>query len=248
MTFASPHDLPGVPQVSMFGLSTPFEAGRVQPGQRIIVNDPVWGTLEVVAARANGAIRAWGACTIQPDWNGTTGVFDILAAEVANTANLGRPACIAMQALADGQWGFFCFAGITPVNCTASVASNAGLGIQAAGQLGAVSAGKQFLNARNVEPAASHTVAKTGCSARSGSTRLRVPRGVNGWAVGVFLSGTGLAAGTTLAGVEPDGFTAILSAATTAAVNGTVTAAFNDGTTFYNIATYNQPLYQGAIT
>jgi hypothetical protein len=214
----------------------------------MIVNDPVWGTLEVLVARANGAIRVWGACTIQPDWNGTTGVFDILASEVANTANLGRPGCIAMQPLSDGQWGFFCVAGITPVNCTASVASNTALGIQANGQLGANSAGKQFLNSRNIEPSASHTVAKTSCSARPGSTRLRVPRGLNGWAFGVFLSGTGLAAGTTLAGIEPDGFTAILSAATTAAVNGTVTAAFNDGTTFYNIATYNQPLYQGAIT
>jgi glycerol uptake facilitator-like aquaporin len=64
----------------------------------------------------------------------------------------------------------------------------------------------------------------------------------------LILSGTGIAAGTTITDIDPSGTQVTLSAVTTAAVNGTVTATYNNGTIFYNVAHINNPIAQGAIT
>jgi hypothetical protein len=116
----------------------------------------------------------------------------------------------------------------------------------AAGQLGANSAGKQIVNARVVAPATT-TVVKANSVANSGSNRLQVTNS-DGWFIGAYLSGTGIAAGTTITDISPDGTQVTLSAATTAAVNGSVTATYNNATIFYNVLHINRPFAQGAIT
>lgn len=215
-------------------------------GTIITAADPVWGGIEVIYARASAAIRQAGLCSLQATWDSTLRTWRLDATEVANTANLGRNLCVAMSAMTVGQFGWFAISGVVPVNSNASVAAGTTMGIAAAGQAGANSAGKQILNAVSSAPS-STTFAKANCTTQGVSTILQVPD-TDGWFPGVYLSGTGIAAGTTVTAIDPSSRFVTLSAATTAAVNGTVTATYNNGTVHYNVAEISRPFAQGAIT
>lgn len=241
MSFAS-MNLIGNQPIALFGLPDTVE--RHQPGYTLTAEDPYWGSTEVIYVRAAGTIRQGGLVVITPTV--VSGRWRWDASEVPNTANLGRPLYVAMTPMTVGQFGFVSNMGIIPVNCTASVAADTTFGIAAAGQGGANSAGKQVLNARVIAPATT-TVAKPNCVANAASNQLRI-NAADGWFIGAYLSGTGIAAGTTVLDINPDGTQVTLSANTTAAVNGTVTATYNNGTVFYNVAHVDRPLAQGAIT
>lgn len=238
--------LVGVPQMQFSGLvadSTP----RVQPGNFLTAVDNWWGAGEFIYARAAGNIRAFGLCVITPVFDSTLGSWRYDVTEAPNTANLGRALCVSTLALTAGQYAWFTLSGLTPVNCSAAVAADTTFGIAAAGQGGANSAGKQVLNAR-VVGASTTTVVKTGCTALNGTNVLNVPNS-DGWFVGAYLSGTGIAVGTTtVTSISPDGRVVGLSANTTAQVAGSITATYNNGTVFYNVVHLNRPLAQGAIT
>ena len=234
----------GHPQANMdFDISTveQFGQGAILAGQ-----DPYWGGREYIYCKYNGAVRQSGLCVITPAYDSSVGKYIFEATEVPNTANLGRTLAVAMSDGVDGEYGWFCIGGLVPVNCQASVAADTTFGIAAAGQGGANSAGKQILNAR-VAVAATATVAKANCFAQNASNQLRVSN-AGGWFRGVYLSGTGIAAGTTVTAISPDGCTVTLSANTTAQVTGTVTATYNNATVYYNVAHINRPFAQGAIT
>jgi hypothetical protein len=221
----------------------PDTTARQQPGTMISATGDYWGGRTVIYARAAGTIAAAGLCVLTPVTSGSEWRFNMT--EVPNTANLGRPLYVAMAPMTSGQFGWFVRQGIVPVACNASVAADATFGIAAAGQGGANSAGKQILNARVAAPATT-TVVKA-ATANSGSTQLTV-RDSSGWFPGVFLSGTGIAATTTVTSISPDGTQVTISLATTAAINGNVTATYNNGTIFYNVAHIDNPIAQGAIT
>lgn len=238
----SSQNIVGVQPIAFFGL--PDTTERNQPGLTVQAQDPYWGPIEAIYVRANGSIRQGGLVVLTPSL--VSGRWRYDATEVPNTANLGRPVYVAMTVMTSGQFGWVANMGIVPVNCNASVAADTTFGIAAAGQGGANSAGKQVLNARVIAPATT-TVAKTNCVANSGSNQLFVQNS-DGWFCGVYLSGTGIAAGTTVSDISPDGRTVTLSANTTAAVNGTVTATYNNATVYYNVAHVDRPLAQGAIT
>ena len=232
----------GFPQVALFGLPDTVE--RTMPGLACLFEDPYWGGAEMLYVRANGAIRQGGLVVVTPSFVTNRWRWD--ATEAPNTANLGRSLYVATTPMASGQFGWVSRSGIIPVNCTASVAADTTFGIAAAGQGGANTAGKQILNARVIAPATT-TVAKAGCVANSGSNRMTIS-GSDGWFIGVFLSGTGIAALTVVTDIDPTGTIVTLSVNTTAAVNGTVTATYNNATIFYNVAHIDRPLAQGAIT
>ena len=232
----------GNQQIALFGL--PDTTERHQAGLTVIAEDPYWGPIEAVYVRANGTIRQGGLVVLTPTV--VSGRWQWNATEVPNTANLGRPLYVSMTPMTSGQFGWVSNMGVIPVNCTASVAADTTFGIAAAGQGGANSAGKQILNARVVAPATT-TVAKANCVANSGSTRLQVPS-ADGWFIGAYLSGTGIAATTTVSDIDPSGTIVTLSLATTALVSGTVTATYNNATVFYNVAHIDRPFAQGAIT
>jgi hypothetical protein len=232
----------GYQQISPFNL--PDTTARQQPGFIVQAVDNYWGAGEFIYAKANGAVRQFGLCVLTPVV--ASGAYSFNATEVPNTANLGRTLAVAMTVMDSGEFGWFCIGGVVPVNCSASVAADTTFGIAAAGQGGANAAGKQVLNARNMVAAAA-TVAKANSVANSGSTRLQVSNS-DGWFTGIYLSGTGIAAGTTVSEISPDGTQITLSLATTAAVNGTVTGTYNNATVFYNVAYINRPFAQGAIT
>lgn len=225
---------------------TPDTTQREVLGTIVTAVDPVWGGVEVIYARAANTIRQFGVCILRSVWDATAGGWRVDASEVANTANQGCNLAIAMASMTVGQYGWFVITGTVPINCTASVAANAALGIAAAGQGGANSAGKQILNAVCSAPA-STAIAKTNCTAASGSRALQVPNS-DGWFPGLYLSGTGIAAGTTVVAIDPSGRFVTLSADTTAVVNGTVTGTYNNGTVYYNVAQVSRPFAQGAIT
>ena len=232
----------GNQQIALFGL--PDTTRRHKSGLIIQAVDPYWGGAELIYCYAAGTIRQGGLVTFLPTVQSDHIRWE--AVEVGNTANLGSPLGVAMTSATVGQYIWVMVSGVIPVNCSASVAANTTFGIAAAGQGGANSAGKQILNAR-ILAAASTTVAKAGCVANSGSNRLQVPS-ADGWFIGAYLSGTGIAAATTVTDIDPSGTQVTLSANTTAAVNGTVTATYNNATIYYNVAFIDRPFAQGAIT
>ena len=232
----------GNQQIALFGL--PDTTRRHKSGLIIQAVDPYWGGAELIYCYAAGTIRQGGLVTFLPTVQSNRIRWE--AVEVGNTANLGSPLGVAMTSATVGQYIWVMVSGVIPVNCSASVAANTTFGIAAAGQGGANSAGKQILNAR-ILAAASTTVAKAGCVANSGSNRLQVPS-ADGWFIGAYLSGTGIAAATTVTDTDPSGTQVTLSANTTAAVNGTVTATYNNATIYYNVAFIDRPFAQGAIT
>jgi len=225
------------------GLSTVplFGQGAVVP-----MADPWWGAGEFMYGRADATIRSRGVCMVQPVFDAALGGYRYDVVEVTNTANLGRAVCVAMQAMVQGQYGWFQVGGLTPVDCTASVAAGTVVGIAAAGQAGANSAGKQLLGATS-RVAAAATVVKAGCQADAGSLTLSVPN-ADGWFPGVYLSGTGIAALTRVASISPDGRIVTLTVATSAPVTTAVTATYNNATIFYNVLHIARPIAQGAIT
>lgn len=222
----------------------PDTVARMQTGILVEAVSPYWGGGEFVYARANGTIRQFGLVVLTPAV--VSGAFRYEMTEAPNTANLGRSVFVAMTAMTTGQYGWFMKSGIVPVNCSASVAADTTFGIAAAGQGGANSAGKQILGGRVILAAAA-TVARS-ATANAGSYQLKVVGGVDGWFQGIYLSGTGIAAGATVTDISPDGKTVTMSAVTTAAVNGTVTGTYNNATVYYNVAYINNPIAQGAIT
>jgi hypothetical protein len=242
MPFSVLDPLVGVQQIAMFGL--PDTTARVQPGLIVTAVDNYWGAGEFMYVKANGTITAGAICALNPVI--TSGLCNMLATEVTNTAIMGRPIGVAMTPMTTGQFGWLCISGLVPVKSNATVAADTTFSIVAAGQAGVLTAGKQIVNGR-VAIAATQTVAKAGCTSNSSSTRLTVPS-ADGWFIGAYLSGTGIAALTVVSDIDPSGTQVTLSVATTAAVNGTVTATYNNATIFYNVAHLNRPFAQGAIT
>jgi hypothetical protein len=215
----------------------------------ITAEDKVWGPGEFIFARANGNIRPRGLCVLTPVWDATNLTYTWNATEVPNTANLGRMLGVLVSGLSAGlvagEYGYFCISGLTPVDCTASVAADTTFGIAAAGQGGANSAGKQILNAR-VVTAATQTVVKA-ATGDSGSNIINVSN-TDGWFVGGFLSGTGVGVASRIDYIDPMGKFVRVTVVNSAAISGNVTQTNNNATIFYNIAHLNRSFAQGAIT
>jgi hypothetical protein len=221
----------------------PDSTQRHKLGATVTVVDPYYGGQELVylAIPVSTALNVGHAVT----WDLNNNIVAL-----PNTANLGFPVAFCLNKVASDaanvQYGWFLIEGQVLAWSNASVAAAAAIGIVAAGQLGANSAGKQILNAR-VAAAATTTVAKTNTSTQSGSTLIRVTN-TDGWFVGIALSGTGIAASTVVTAIDPDNRTVTMNNAATATGSVTVTGTRNDGTNFWNLVVVDRPLAQGAIT
>ena len=234
--------------VASAAVAAAFAAGSLpQPGAPVEASDNVFGGGELVFARANGAIRQYGLCVLTPVWDSINKVYTQNMTEAPNTANLGRAVYVAQGtgAMAAGDYGWFLRSGVTPINGSASVAVDTTLGITAAGQVGANTAGKQLLGAR-VASAATLTVAKSGIGA-SGDNYIFV-NDTDGWFVGGYLSGTGVGAAAIISDIDPMGKWVKASVVNSAAIAGTVTQTANNATIFYNVVALDRPFAQGAIT
>lgn len=243
--FASLNPIAGLSQVGLGGL-TVDATPRMRTGSIIPMQDNWWGAGEFMYVKAGGAIRTFGLVQLNPTFNATLKTWDYVATEAASTAILGRTVGVAMKTMADGEYGWICVGGVVPVNSNAAVAADTTFSVAATGQGGAAAVGKQIVNARIVG-ASTITVAKANCTQTGLNKTLNVPDS-DGWFVGAYLSGTGIAAATIVASISPDGRTVTLNNDTTAVVAGTVTATYNNATIFYNVAHINRPFQQGAIT
>src|SRR6516162_8117557 len=150
---------PGYPPIESF-LPATVTTPAFDVGVPMMAADSVWGGAEFIFAKANGTIPLRPLCQLLPVWNSTNRNFDWNATVCPNTTLMGRPVGVCMaesgdavNALVVNQWGWFMLTGLTPVNGTATVAADTAIGITAAGQIGALTASKQIVNARCVTPA-----------------------------------------------------------------------------------------------
>lgn len=232
-------DVAGYPAISeVVSAPTNLKDLPIVPGFLAKVFDPVFGVGEMIFARANGSIRLFGVCVCTPVWDSTNQTYTMNMTEVPNTANLARSVYVyqGTTALTAGQYGWFMTTGITPVNGTASVAADTAVGITAAGQIGAVTAGKTILGARCAQ-AATATVVKAG-TGKSGDTWIDIPAGTQGMFAGGYMSGAGVGASAIVAQVDP--FAIKVTVANSANIAGNVTQTNNNATIFYNTVRMNR--------
>lgn len=219
----------------------PDTVQRQPLGQTLSVSDPFYGGQELVylAIPTSTALNVGHAVT----WDSTN-----TAVVLPNTANLGFPVAFSLNQVASNaalQYGWFIIEGQALCWSSASVAAAAAIGIVAAGQLGANSAGKEILGAR-VSAAATTTVVKANTRTQSGSTVI-FPTTTDGWFVGMAISGTGIAASSVITAIG-DLNRVTLNNAATATGSVSVTGTRNDGTNFWNLVAIDRPQAQGAIT
>lgn len=214
--------------------------------------DPYYGGGEFVFAFFSAITPEKALVALTPTFDSTNNRWRINATAVANTANLGQSLGVAvMPATAAGTYGWVQVHGITPVACNAAVAADTSFGIAAAGQGGAVAAGKQVLNARIVG-ASGTTIVKVSAGGVNGvgvtgDNRIQL-NNTDGLFVGGYVAGTGIAAGAKITAIDVAEQLITVSANHTATVTGNVTMTPNNGTIFYNTAFLNRPFAQGAIT
>lgn len=221
----------------------PDTTQRLPLGAVLNVIDPYWGGMELMyVSFATSTAYTVGEPVV---WDNTWS-----ATGVPNTANLGQPVGFVLNAVASNasaQYGWIVISGRFVGLSGASVAANAAIGITAAGALGANSAGKQILNAK-VQAAATTTVAKANANTQNGSKIIKVSN-TDGWFVGLPVSGTGIAASSTITAIDPDNRTVTLNNAATATGSVTVTGTYNDGSSnYWNVLYFDRPFAQGAIT
>ncbi len=217
--------------------------------------DPVWGPGEFIFAKANGTIPLHAVCQLLPVWNATNRNFDWNATVAANTANLGSMLAIAVSeqtsvnALTTGQFGYFMISGIAPVASGASLAIGAAIGITAAGQAGAFSAGKNILPARVITAATQTVVVASRADSAGVSGGFSVPvANVDGIICGGVLTGTGMGASTIVSAIDRINNLLTVSVANTAAPSGNITCTYTAGAIFYNTVHMMRPFSQGQIT
>jgi len=213
--------------------------------------DPYWGGGEAIYLQMPTSTALQVGTVLAYD---TAASF--VASAVANTANLGKSVAILLNYVpsnASVQYAWALLSGSGVAYSTASVAADTAIGITAAGQIGANSAGKQILDARSTKPATT-TVTKANTRTQSGTNLLRVTNS-DGLFVGCPISGTGIPASTYIGAISADGLqitmtTSDLSTAANATATGaiTLTGTYNDGTKFWNVLTFDRPFAQGAIT
>lgn len=219
---------------------TPDTTQRHPLGLKLDAVDPYWGYGEFVYAKASGAITKGWFCVLDQSYN---------AVGLPNAANQGFPTVVAMMTMADLTFGWFMKAGLAVIKTTATVAADAAIGITGTGTVGANTAGKQILGARN-------RIAATGTKTVTAQTVtnsyvLNTP-GYDGFFMGMALSGTGIPASTVVAGLSSNGRDIYMGSAigtvgdklATATGSITLTGTY----TGYGAAQIMAPFAQGAIT
>jgi hypothetical protein len=221
-------------------------------GTTVLAVDPYYGGAEFIFCFFPSVVNEKQLVALTPTFDSTNSRWRINATAVANTANLAQPLGVAfMPTTAVNSYGWVQIGGITQVNSSAAVAADTSFGIAAAGQAGAVAAGKQVLNAR-VVGASSTTVVKVSQGSVNGigvtgDNRVLL-NNCEGLFVGGYISGTGLAAANKITAIDISEKMITVSVVHTATVTGNVTMTPNNGTIFYNTVFLNRPFAQGAIT
>lgn len=222
-----------VPASPPFGLP-------ISPGFIAVAEDAVWGPGEFIFARAGAAIRLAGPCQSLFVWDATNKVYTYNMIEWVATANASRPyyLYVGNTALTTGQYGWFMMSGRYPMNCTSSIAADAKVGHNAAGQ-GTADAATFGVDGSIVITPATQTVTATAVSGITGSNQIFLSS-TAGFFPGVYVSGTGVGAAAICSFVDPLGRYINVTVVNSAAVTGTITATYNNATIFYNVVEMNR--------
>ena len=233
---------PLYPVAGDLSASSPIQLGtylEAAPTDGVILTAsvPNWGLCEVVYVR-NDSVALVPGTLVHLDKN-----FSITAVPV--TANTGRQVYVTLTNFAVGstiaQGGWALRAGICPVLYATAATGPLGISGATAGNAAANSAGRQLLNATTM-------IASTGAFTRTITTRNLSRQIIVSSAAGMFVgqavSGTGVAASSTIASIDPSGTLVTLNNACTA--GATVTGTFTH--TGYGIVHLSRAFVQGAIT
>lgn len=230
---SSPSSIPGVLGTQAAGdLMIPDTTQKVALGTSMNFLDPYYGLQTLTYGKA-AAIQETGSLTYFDNaWTAT---------DIPNTANLGYPIAVAKAAMAANSYGWYVVAGLAPWSASASVAAGTAFGITGAGTCGANTAGKQILGAR-IAVASTGTFTRS-VTTRTGSTTMRATS-TAGMFVGLAISGTGIAGGSTIATIDPDEVTFTTNNAATGTATVTATLTY----TGFLLVYANGAFGQGAIT
>lgn len=213
-------------------LFTPDTTQRWTLGEFATGIDPYFGFGEFVYGKAASAM-APGRLVFASE------VY--LMTDLPNTALMGRPFAVARANFAINTFGWFQIGGVCPIQTAASVATGVAVGIGAAGQAGTLAASKQLVNTY-VAQASTFAPTKNG-STTNGSTFLQLSN-VDGLFIGMAVSGTGIAGGSTIASIDASQRAVVLNNAATATGNATITFTY----TGFLLVNIQRPFAQGAIT
>lgn len=232
MAYAPLFPIAGIQPIN--DIFTPDATQRWTPGMDIDAVDPYFGAGKFLYLKS-GAAYVPGNLVYIVDQTFVTAILP-------STANMGRPFLVARQNFsAAGQWGWFQYAGVTPLTASASVAQGVAAGIGTAGNAGAQTAGKQLLGVTVLQPS-TFSLAILG-QTQNGSNQLGLV-GTAGLFDGLAVTGTGIAAASTISSLDPSGRFVTLNNACTATGTATITFTY----TGFILAFINEPVTQGAIT
>lgn len=219
----------------------PDTVARQVLGTKVTAVDPYWGTGEFVYVKSADVIIKGSLVMWDEAYNG---------ALLPTTANQGFPFGVAMAPMASGTFGWLQVSGRAVYKTNATVAADTAIGVATAGIAGTNTTGKQLVNVRN-RIAATGTVTVTANVVASNSAIL-VPKGYDGFFLGMALSGTGIVASTVVAALDPDGKRIYTGSAigTTGDKNPTASGSVTVTGTYtgYGSGIINTPFAQGAIT
>ncbi len=242
MNYAGTQGVIGAPALAPWGGA---DTSKKMPlGTIMGFTDPYWGGCEAIYLQmpASQAVKVGGILSYDV-------ATSFLAALMASTAILGKSAAVCANVIAssaDAQYGWGIISGQYPIWSGASIAADTGIAVVAAGQGGAVAAGKSLTNCR-VTKAATTTVVKAGTLTRNASNILVCPN-TDGLFLGLAVTGTGIAASSVVTGISADGHVVTLNNNCTADGTVSVTFTYNDSTNFWNVCTFDRIAMQGPIT
>jgi len=211
----------------------------ISPGFIAVAEDPVWGPGEFMFGRISAGIRLYGGCQCLPVWDATNKLYTYNFLEWTATANAGRPYYVYQGNVAGtvGQYGWFQMSGRSPLNCTSSIAADAKVSHNAAGQ-GAADAATFGLDGSQIITPATQTVLSAG-RGLAGDNKIFLDN-TAGFIVGGYLSGTGVGAAAIVSFVDPFGKFVLATVVNSANVTGNVTITYNNATIFYNVVEMNR--------
>lgn len=214
----------------------------VKVGTIMAFQDPYFGGLEVIrlSVPVSTAVKV-----------GNVAVWDSAYSYVAvpSTAALGQPVAISLSSVPSNasnvQYGWFVISGTYVVASAASITAATAAYIGTAGLItGSQANGKQILNIKT-QVAATTTVVKT-AQLLGGNVNIKVTN-TDGWFVGAAITGTGIPASTVISTIDQNNNMVTLNNAPTAGGSVSITATYNDGTTYWNVCTVDRPFAQGQV-
>jgi hypothetical protein len=128
--------------------TAPTTLGRANfPGMELRASDPNLGGGTFIFAKAAAAITLGAVCELTQAV--TSGRYDVAAQPWAGAVNTGKPLCVAVAALASGNWGWFQVEGLAITTVSGAPAAGNPAYWQASGVISpTVVASKQVLNAQ----------------------------------------------------------------------------------------------------